>query len=169
MHGREATDDAKAESTLGRMRPMLAVYLTIAVAMGCLLAVQPAVNGRLRLRAGHAAHAALISTSISTISLLLYSFAVVRKPWPESAQFTSAPWWIWTGGLMGAVYVTTSLVLVTRLGGAVFFATIVVGQMLATLVMDHFGLLGLPRHEVNPLRIAGAAFLVAGVVLIRRF
>ncbi|HEY7033211.1 MAG TPA: DMT family transporter [Thermomicrobiales bacterium] len=148
---------------------MLAVYMTIAVAMGCLLAVQPAVNGRLRIRVGDAVHAALISSTISACSLLLYSLIVVRKPWPESAQLTAAPWWLWTGGLMGAVYVTISLVLLTRLGGAVYFASIVVGQMFATLVMDHFGLLGLTRHEVNPWRVLGAAFLVAGVVLIRRF
>ena len=148
---------------------MLLVYMTLAVTMGCFLAVQPAVNGRLRLRAGHAVHAALISTTISTLSLLFYSFVVVRKPWPPSGQLTSAPWWVWTGGLMGAVYVATSLVLLARLGGAVFIASIVVGQMLATLVMDHFGLLGLTRHEVNPLRVLGAIFLVAGVVLIRRF
>jgi transporter family-2 protein len=148
---------------------MLFAYMTIAVTMGCFLAVQPAVNGRLRLRVGDAAHAALISTTISTLSLLLYSVVVVRKPWPDSAQLTSAPWWIWTGGLMGAVYVATSLVLLSRLGGALLFASIVVGQMLATIVMDHFGLLGLSRHEVNPWRILGAAFLVAGVVLIRRY
>src|SRR5262249_23383134 len=130
--------------TLGRIRPMLALYVTIAVAMGGFLAVQVAVNGRLRLRAGDPAHAALISTSISTLSLLLYSVAVVRKPWPDSTQLTSAPWWIWTGGLLGAVYVATSLVLLSRLGGAILFASIVVGQMLATLVLDHFGLFGLP-------------------------
>jgi transporter family-2 protein len=148
---------------------MLFAYMTIAVTMGCFLAVQPAVNGRLRLRVGDAAHAALISTTISTLSLFLYSLVVVRKPWPDSAHLTSAPWWIWTGGLMGAVYVATSLVLLSRLGGALLFASIVVGQMLATIVMDHFGLLGLSRHEVNPWRILGAAFLVAGVVLIRRY
>jgi transporter family-2 protein len=143
--------------------------MSIAVAMGCFLAVQPAVNGRLRIRVGDPVHAALVSTTISTLSLLLYSVAVVRKPWPNTAHLTSAPWWIWTGGLMGAVYVVTSLVLLSRLGGAVLFASVVVGQMLATLAMDHYGLFGLPRHEVNPWRVLGAAFLVVGVALIRRF
>jgi transporter family-2 protein len=151
------------------MRLTLAVYTTIAVAMGCFLAVQVAVNGGLRLRTGDPAHAALISTTISTASLLLYSVAIVRKPWPDPAQLTSAPWWIWTGGLLGAVYVATSLVLLSRLGGAILFASIVVGQMLATLAMDHFGLFGLPRHEVNPWRVLGAIFLVTGVALIRHF
>lgn len=148
---------------------MLMLNVGIAVAMGWLLAIQPAVNGRLRLRTDHAVYAALISTTVSTLTLLLYSAAVVRKPWPDSTRLTSAPWWVWTGGVMGAIYVVTSLVLLPRLGGAVLFASIVVGQMLATLVMDHFGLFGLARHEVTPWRVLGAAFLVVGVVLIRRF
>ncbi len=148
---------------------MLALYMAIAVGLGCFLAFQVGVNGRLRLRTGDPVYAAALSSAIAALSLLLYSVTIVRKPWPDSAELTAAPWWIWTGGLMGAAYVATSLTLIARLGAAVMFALIVVGQMLATMVMDHFGLLGLPRHEVNPLRALGAVFLVAGVVLIRRF
>ncbi len=148
---------------------MLALYMVVAVGMGCFLALQAGVNGRLRVRAGDPVHAALLSSAIAAASLLIYSVAVVRRPWPDAGEMTSAPWWIWTGGLMGATYVVTSLVLITRLGAAVSFALIVVGQMLASLIMDHFGLLGLPRHEVNPWRVLGAIFLVTGVVLIRRF
>ncbi|MEA2586713.1 MAG: bacterial/archaeal transporter family-2 protein [Thermomicrobiales bacterium] len=148
---------------------MLALYMIVAVGMGCFLALQAGVNGRLRVRTGDPVHAALFSSAIAALSLLIYAVMIVRKPWPDPAEMASAPFWIWTGGLMGAAYVVTSLVLITRLGGAVSFALIVVGQMLASLIMDHFGLLGLPRHEVNPWRVLGAAFLVAGVVLIRRF
>jgi transporter family-2 protein len=141
----------------------------IAVGMGCFLAIQAGINGRLRLRTGDPVYAALISTTVSTSSLLLYSVIVVRKPLPDLSRLTSAPVWIWSGGLLGATLVVGSLVLITRLGGAVMFALIVVGQMLAALVMDHHGLLGLPRHEVNLWRVLGAVFLVTGVVLIRRF
>jgi bacterial/archaeal transporter family-2 protein len=148
---------------------MLTLYMTIAVGMGTFLALQAGVNGRLRLRAGDPVHAALISTTISTLSLLIYSVAVVRKPWPDPAVMASAPWWIWTGGLMGAAYVVTSLVLITRLGGALTLSLLVVGQMLAALIIDHFGLLGISRHEITPIRALGAVCLVTGVVLIRRF
>lgn len=148
---------------------MVAVYMTIAIGLGCFLALQVGVNGRLRVRAGDPVYAAAISSAIAAFSLILYSATVVRKPLPDATELTSAPWWIWAGGLMGAAYVATSLIMITRLGAAVMFSLIVVGQMLATLTMDHFGLLGLPRHEVSPLRVLGAVFLVAGVVLIRRF
>jgi bacterial/archaeal transporter family-2 protein len=151
------------------VRPVAVLYATIAVAMGSFLALQAGINGRLRVRAGDPVYAALISSAISAFLLLLYAVLVVRQPLPEPSRLTSAPWWLWTGGLMGAAYLVTALVLVTRLGGAVWFALVVVGQLLASLVMDHYGLLGLPRHEVNPWRVLGVAFLVLGVVLIRRF
>lgn len=147
---------------------MLVLLMLTAVSMGSILAIQVGVNGRLRVRTGDPVHAALISSAIAAVSLLLYSVVIVRQPWPTPTQMSSAPWWIWTGGLMGAVYVVTSLVLVSRLGGAVLFASIVLGQMLAAMTMDHFGLLGLEKHEVNPWRIFGALLLVGGVVLIRR-
>jgi transporter family-2 protein len=148
---------------------MTAVYMGIAVGLGCIIVIQTGVNGRLRLRTGDPVYAALISSAIAVLSLFLYSVVVVRHPFPDVSQLTSAPLWIWTGGFIGATYVVTTLVLITRLGSAVMFALIVVGQMLAALVMDHFGLLGLPRHEVNLWRVVGAVFLVSGVVMIRRF
>jgi transporter family-2 protein len=56
---------------------------------------------------------------------------------------------------------------VPRFGAATVLALIVVGQMLGSLTFDHFGLLGVPQHPANPIRLAGAAFLIFGVILIR--
>jgi transporter family-2 protein len=59
--------------------------------------------------------------------------------------------------------------MVPRLGAAttLVLALIVVGQMLGALTFDHFGLLGLPQHGVSPVRLASAACLIIGVVLVR--
>jgi transporter family-2 protein len=54
------------------------------------------------------------------------------------------------------------------LGAATFLALAVVGQMLAALVIDHFGLFGLPPQAASPARAAGVALLIAGVILVRR-
>ena len=56
---------------------------------------------------------------------------------------------------------------VSRFGAATFFALLIAGQMLGSIVFDHFGVLGVPIHPVSVLRVAGAALLVSGVVLIR--
>jgi bacterial/archaeal transporter family-2 protein len=149
------------------VRLMFWFLVAVALTMGLFMAIQPAINGQLRWRVGSPAQAAMISTSVSTISLLLFVFVIQRQPWPDSGAFRDAPWWIWTGGLLGAVYVAASIVLVQRLGGAVAFSLVVLGQMLSALAIDHFGLLGLAQHEISPGRVLGVLLVVCGVVMIR--
>lgn len=141
--------------------------VAVAVTMGCFMAIQPAINGQLRWRVGSPAQAAVISTSVSTISLLLFVFVIQRQPWPTSGAFTSAPWWIWTGGLLGAVYVAVSIVLVQRLGAAVALSLVILGQMLCALIVDHFGWLGLAQHEISVGRVLGMVMVVGGVAMVR--
>ncbi|WP_163364446.1 DMT family transporter, partial [Escherichia coli] len=78
------------------------------------------------------------------------------------------PWWAWSGGALGALFIGLAIFLVPQLGAAPFIALLVTGQMMASLALDHYGVLGLPRHGVDLPRLLGMAFLVAGVVLIRR-
>ena len=144
------------------------LYATAAVAAGALLPVQAAINGRLRPWVGGALPAALASVLVSAALMLALTLASGARV-PPVARLAAAPWWVWIGGLLGAGFVVASLALVARLGAAFLFALAVVGQMLASLVLDHFGLLGVPQHGVTPPRVLGAGLLVAGVVLIRRF
>ncbi len=136
------------------------------IGMGTLLAAQVGVNGVLRDRTESAILAAMISTATSTTALLLVTL-LARERLPAFSQLSSAPWWIWTGGLMGALYVALAPVMAGRLGGAFFFALVLVGQMVAALAIDHYGLMGFPQHDVNLSKVIGVGLLVAGVVLIR--
>ena len=61
------------------------------------------------------------------------------------------------------------MLLAPRLGVAMTFSLIVLGQMLITLVIDHFGLLGVPVQQVTLSRVAGILLVIGGVVLIRKF
>ena len=149
------------------IRLMFWMLVAVALTMGLFMAIQPAINGQLRWRIGSPAQAAMISTSVSTIALLFFVFVIQRQPWPGAGAFKDAPWWIWTGGLLGAVYVAVSIVLVQRLGGAVALSLVVLGQMLSALAIDHYGLLGLARHEISPGRLVGVLMVVGGVAMIR--
>lgn len=77
------------------------------------------------------------------------------------------PAWVWVGGLLGAFYVTASIVAAPRLGGALFVALLVTGQMAAAMALDHFGVL-VARTPISPSRVLGALLIVAGVALIMR-
>ena len=146
---------------------MVWLFALMAVGLGLTLPVQAVINGRLRVLLDGPVPAALVSVLVSALLMAVIA-AVTWQPVPLD-RVTAAPWWVWTGGIIGALYVAASLALISKLGAAFLFALLVVGQMLSSIIVDHYGWLGVPVHTVNPWRILGAVFLVAGVVLIRRF
>ena len=140
--------------------------MLMAVSVGAGLAVQAGVNARLRLGTGSALWAAMIS-SMLTVVLFVIAQLIVRDPLPMSG-LSRQPWWVWTGGIMGAAYVFGVVYLTRSLGVAALFIAIVAGQLLAGLLIDHFGWFNVPVQPINGARIAGAVLVVAGIMLIRR-
>ncbi len=136
------------------------------VASGAGLVVQQALNSQLRVAIGSGAWAGLISYLCGTLCMILLILAM-RDNVPSAAGVARTHWLMWTGGLFGAFFVGVALFFIHRLGAATFIALLFAGQMICSLALDHYGVLGLEQHSVSPLRLVGAAFLVAGVLLIR--
>ncbi|MGV8952574.1 MAG: DMT family transporter [Cypionkella sp.] len=66
--------------------------------------------------------------------LAMARFAVVlRDPLPSSSLIGRVPWWAWSGGFFGAVFIGLSILLVPQLGSATFIALLITGQMLASV------------------------------------
>ena len=147
---------------------MTLISMLLAFLGGIFLTLQVGVNAQLRLLAGHPIYAAFISFCIGTLLLFFYSLTT-KVPWPSFAKLCQAPWWIWTGGALGASYLWLAIELAPRLGATVLVGLIVAGQLIASLFLDHYGLLGFPHQPVTLLRGFGAVLLVLGVILIRRF
>lgn len=142
--------------------------LLIALALGLILPVQAGLNAQLARAAGHPVWSALISFAIGTLSLMLYAI-FQRLPLNLLVNLRTLPWYAWLGGVIGAVYVVSILLLLPRLGLALSFSLIIAGQLLISLLLDHFGLLGLPVQSISAGRLLGAALLMIGVALIRKF
>lgn len=143
-------------------------YLLLAFAAGVGVAFQFGVNGALRRLSGQPVWASLISFAVGTLALAL-CFVATRRSWPPAGQFAHAPWWIWLGGLIGAFYVIVSVVSGPRLGSGTLVACVIAGQIVSSMVIDHFGWVGYPVHLVSPGRIIGAILLLAGVGCVLRF
>ncbi|MCK9241263.1 DMT family transporter [Desulfocurvus sp.] len=142
------------------------LYVVLALLAGATAPVQAGINSHLRQSwAGDAVTASLVSFVVGTLALTAYLVAV-RAPWPGLP--VRVPWWQWTGGLFGAFFVTMTVLLSWRLGATAMFALVVAGQLVASLALDHWGLLGYPVRPLSWERLLGTALLVAGVVLIRR-
>lgn len=138
----------------------------LTVASGAGLVVQQALNSQLRVSLGSGAWAGLISYLCGTLCMIVL-IAAMRDSMPSAAAVARTPWISWTGGLFGAFFVAIALFFIHRLGAATFIALLFTGQMICSLALDHYGLLGLEQHSVSPLRLLGAALLVIGVLLIR--
>jgi transporter family-2 protein len=147
---------------------VLTVLMVAAVVAGAALSLQPLINARVASTAGHPIHGALISVLVSTLSLALASLAL-RLPMPNLRAVALLPPWTWLGGVIGAVVVLSALMITPRIGSATATALFIAGQLSAAIAMDSVGFLGLPLRPVSPLRLLGVGFLVAGVLLIRRF
>jgi transporter family-2 protein len=143
------------------------VLVLVALAAGAGLGVQAGVNAALARHAGRPEWAAFISFLVGLAGLGAWLLATRARP-PALASFAGAPPWVWTGGLIGAAYVTAVVVLAPRLGIAATLGLSVAGQMAAALLLDGTGAMGLAARPITPGRIVGAALLVAGVVLVRR-
>ena len=143
------------------------VALLLALLAGALLPVQTGINLQLRGAFGQPIVAALVSFVVGTVGLAIL-VAALRAPVPVADAWERGAWCHWVGGLIGAVYIVAAIVLAPRLGAATLVAALVAGQMVASLLIDHYGWVGFAVHPVNPLRILGAALVVGGVVLVQR-
>ncbi len=71
--------------------------------------------------------------------------------------------------MLGAFVVVSSIILVPRVGAAATIGLVLAGQVVASIIIDHLGLLRGPVHELTAPRLVGAALIIAGVVLVQRF
>lgn len=146
---------------------MYTTVFLITALIGASLAAQVGLNSIMRVHVGSAAAAAFINFAVGTVVLAAVVLAT-RTPLPSTAQLAGAPWWAWLAGFAGAAYVASSAVIGPLIGGAAFLALIVAGQMIGSLALDHYGVLGFPERPADALRILGAVLVVTGVVLLAR-
>jgi transporter family-2 protein len=129
--------------------------------------VQQALNANLRAELSSAAWSGFVSYFVGVLCMVVLATAL-RDPVPSTATMARVPLWAWSGGLFGAIFIALSIVTIPKLGGAAYIAILVTGQMIAALVLDHFGWLGIPERQIDLPRLLGVALLIGGVVLIRR-
>jgi transporter family-2 protein len=144
------------------------LLLPVALAAGMAAPTQFAINTQLRQVVGGPVLAAALSFLVGTV-VLFATTALVRRSVPELGPIASAPWWMWTGGLLGASFVCASIVLTPRLGAATTVGLFLTGQVIGSIAIDHFGLLGVPVQPASLTRIGGAVLIVIGVAIVQRF
>ena len=146
-----------------------AIFMSIgvlaALGAGCVMALQPAVNGKLSGQCSHPLQASVISFGTGFLALLIVGL-FLRIGLPNPARLATLPWWAWTGGLLGTYMVTVSLLVAPNLGATRWLALVLSGQIALSLVLDHFGLIGYAKQSLNPARVLGVGCVVLGAYLV---
>ncbi|WP_198155952.1 DMT family transporter [Herbaspirillum autotrophicum] len=140
--------------------------LLLAVSAGVVVPLQGGVNASLGRGLGHPLWATLVSLLVS-IAALLPAMLLLRVPLPTFEFAGKAPFWLWSGGVYGVFFISLTLILMPKLGAGGFIGAAIAGQVLTSLVLDHFGLLGLASKQLSYGRVLGALLLIAGVLLIQ--
>ena len=145
---------------------MNSFYALFALVIGLVVPLQAAINNQLKaMIGGSTLLAALVSFVVGCITLLLISLASGQKLGALAGIAKAEPWML-AGGLLGAMFVFGTTLIAPKLGAASMMALIISGQVIASLLFDRFGWLGLPLRELSWPRLAGAALIVVGVLLV---
>ena len=136
------------------------IFALLAVGAGSCIAMQAAANGRFRVNLGDDPQVPLWAAFFSicgTILTAALAMLLIRPPAPEMASVRNTEWWNWIGGPLGALIVLAGEALTRELGAALFITLVVGGQLLCSLLLDHFALLGLKEQPMTPGRVLGAS------------
>ena len=135
---------------------------------GALQAWGPPMNNALKK--------ALINPWLSSVVSFLPIVAVLGiamlclpRPMPTLESVGHMPWWAPLGGLIGAFAVVAGLLFVGKVGAGAFAGLTITANIVMSLLIDQYGLFGMPSHALSIGRMTGAALMIGGIALISRF
>lgn len=148
------------------MNPSAALAILAVILAGGATALQAPTNARLMTAVGSPINAAFVSFAVGTA--VLGMMALMFQTRPDMAAARGLPWYAWIGGVYGVIFVVAATWAVPRMGVATTIILMVAGQLIVSLVLDHFGTFGVPRQPISWSRVGGVALVIAGVLLARR-
>jgi len=140
------------------------ILLVLAALGGSAITVQAGLNAQVGRMLGHPLWATLVSLTVSVISIVPI-LVIFRVTPPNLSSLDSAPWWVWVGGALGAFFITVALMTAPELGAVVFVSAVVMGQTIASILLDQFAIAGFPSRPVTLWRLVGAVLVVIGVLI----
>lgn len=144
----------------------LLMFLTLVI--GGLMPAQALLNARLGKQIGGPMMGALMSFFVGGVMLLVLNMIINGQAIQQLRPLQTSPWYLWLGGVMGALFVGYITWVNQQQGVALTFALVVSGQIFASLLIDHYGLLGATIRTITWEKMAGVVLIMAGVLLIKK-
>lgn len=147
-----------------KISSQLLLILPLAMGIGIAMAFQTAINSQLREYLYSPLQAALFSFLVGTIVLaILVFFQQVEKP--NLSTLLNIPWYLWIGGFLGVYAISVSIYSAPKLSLLTLSGVIIFGQMVTSMLIDHFGFLGTEKVAINWQRLLGSVVIFIGVLL----
>jgi len=143
------------------------IWILLALLSGAFLPIQGGLNTKLGKAVANPVYASMFSFVIGALALI--SYIIVTRQTISWAGIKDAPNYIWLGGLLGAFYVTIIVLAFPILGPGLTFGLVVAGQMIVSVLLEHFNILVAQQNPISFMKVIGIALVVAGVIIIRKF
>jgi transporter family-2 protein len=144
------------------------LLVIVAVLIGGMLSVQGSVNSHLGAFLKHPLQAAFVNFFVGTVALFALN-VLFRTEIPGTKELMRVPAYLFFGGVLGAIFVTSVVMLIPKIGVSTMLAASVAGQLIVSSVIDHFGFFNVPVHPFSMGRMGGILLLLTGVFLVQRF
>lgn len=147
-----------------KISSQLLFILPLALGVGIAMAFQTAINAQFREHLHSPLQAAFLSFLVGTVILaFLVYFQDVSKP--NLSELSSIPWYLWIGGCLGVYAISMSIYTAPKLGFLTFSGLVIFGQLVISMLLDHFGWIGTDKTPINWQRLLGGIIIFIGVLL----
>lgn len=142
-------------------------WVMMALVAGAFLPIQAGLNAKLGKALASPVYASLFSFVVGAIGLLLY--ILLTRQTLSWAGVKEAPAHLWIGGLLGAFYVTVIILAFPQLGPGLTFGLVIAGQMVTSIILEHFNVLVAQQNNISLMKIVGVILVIIGVIIIRKY
>lgn len=147
-----------------KISSQLLYLLPLAMGVGIAMAIQTALNTQLRGYLYSPLQAALLSFLVGSLLLALL-VSLQKQSIPSLTTLQHIPWYLWLGGCLGVYAISVSIYTAPQLGFLSLTGLIIFGQILMSMLLDHYAWLGVEKTAISWSRLLGAVVIFIGVLL----
>ena len=150
-----------------RLSMNMLLWTLMGIVSGACIAIQAPINAALGKGLGLPVAASAVSFGSGLVMLIVVTL-VMTKATGVTLNWSAPPLWVYlAGGALGAIYVTSTIVLIPQIGAGAVMALAIAGQLVAGMLVDRVGFLGMAVREITLGRLAGAGLLIVGALMVR--
>jgi transporter family-2 protein len=144
------------------------IFPLLAFIGGAMTAYQPLINAKLTQHLDSPIWGSFISFAVGGIALFIIGLIVSGGKF-TTIETEGLKWWMWTGGLLGAVFVTVAIYVVPYMGVAAMIAVMIAGQLVMAALLDHFGILSESANPLTWQKLTGLTLLCIGAMITLKY